>query len=52
MIAEVFTLEESFRQFIDQLHHPGELDFEVPTSLEQILRDYQKQGFKWMKTLA
>lgn len=50
--SEVFTPEESFRQFIDQLLHPETLDFDVPPSLERILRDYQKQGFKWMKQLA
>lgn len=50
--SEVFTPEESFRQFIDQLLHPATLDFDVPPSLQGILRDYQKQGFKWMKQLA
>lgn len=50
--SEVFTPEESFRQFIDQLLHPETLDFDVPSSLQGILRDYQKQGFKWMKQLA
>ena len=50
--SEVFTPEESFRQFIDQLLHPETLDFDIPPSLQGILRDYQKQGFKWMKQLA
>lgn len=50
--SEVFTPEESFRQFINQLLHPETLDFDVPSSLQGILRDYQKQGFKWMKQLA
>ncbi|MBN8209395.1 DEAD/DEAH box helicase [Bacillus sp. NTK071] len=50
--SEVFTPEESFRQFLDQLLHPGKLDFEVPAELDHVLRDYQKRGFKWMKTLA
>lgn len=50
--SEVFTAEKSFRQFLDHLLHPGKLDFEVPAELDPILRDYQKQGYKWMKTLA
>ncbi|WP_332645884.1 DEAD/DEAH box helicase [Lysinibacillus sp. 54212] len=50
--SEVFTPEESFRQFVSGLMHPERLDFEVPPSLEGILRDYQKQGFQWMKGLA
>ncbi len=50
-ISDAFKLEESFRQFLDHLHHPGKLEFEVPTSLDPILKEYQKHGFKWMKTL-
>ncbi|MCM3791578.1 DEAD/DEAH box helicase [Domibacillus indicus] len=48
----VFTLEKSFRQFLETIRHPGSLEFEAPESLESILYDYQKQGYKWMKTLA
>ncbi|MEH7109087.1 DEAD/DEAH box helicase [Bacillus sp. JJ1764] len=51
-LDDMFKLEESFVQFLDHLRHPGRLDFEVPKSLEPILKEYQKQGFKWMKTLA
>ncbi|MCT8136868.1 SNF2 helicase associated domain-containing protein [Anaerobacillus sp. CMMVII] len=49
---QTFTFEESFREFIDRLRNPGSLQFPLPKSLEPILRDYQKQGFTWMKTLA
>jgi len=48
----VFLLEKSFRQFLETIRHPGSLEFEVPKSLESILYDYQKNGYKWMKTLA
>ncbi|MFL6561822.1 MAG: SNF2 helicase associated domain-containing protein, partial [Bacillus sp. (in: firmicutes)] len=51
-ISDAFKLEESFRQFLDHLHNPSGLEFEVPPSLEPILKDYQKHGFKWMKSLA
>lgn len=50
--SEVFSPEESFRQFSDQLLHPEKLVFDVPKNLEHVLRDYQKQGYKWMKLLA
>ena len=50
--SDAFKLEESFRQFLDHLHNPEQLEFEVPRNLEPILKDYQKRGFKWMKTLA
>ena len=26
-------------------------DFEVPESLDKVLREYQKRGFLWIKTL-
>ncbi|WP_064094441.1 DEAD/DEAH box helicase [Rossellomorea aquimaris] len=50
--GNIFELEKSFREFFDHLQNPDQLDFPVPESLESILRDYQKQGYKWMKTLA
>ncbi|MDQ0219769.1 helicase SNF [Peribacillus cavernae] len=50
--SNAFTLEESFRQFLENIRNPGSLEFEVPKSVEPILRDYQKRGYKWMKTLA
>jgi SNF2 family DNA or RNA helicase len=50
--GNTFTLEESFLKFLENIRNPDNLEFEVPESLESILRDYQKHGFKWMKTLA
>ncbi|WP_066070489.1 DEAD/DEAH box helicase [Neobacillus soli] len=51
-VGDAYKLEESFRQLMDHLRNPGRLEFEVPMSLDPILKDYQKIGFKWMKTLA
>lgn len=50
--STVFRMEESFRQFLETLSNPERLSFEVPVSLDSILRDYQKHGYRWMKTLA
>jgi SNF2 family DNA or RNA helicase len=47
-----FKLEESFRQFLESITNPDNMAFEIPKSLDPIIRDYQKNGFKWMKTLA
>lgn len=49
---DVFTLEASFRQLMDSLRYPDRLTFEVPQHLAPVLRDYQKDGFRWMKSLA
>lgn len=50
--SEIFEAEESFKQFTGQLLHPESLTFEVPESLQPILRDYQKHGFNWLKLLS
>lgn len=47
-----FTLEESFRQFLDTIYNPNSMQFEVPNLVARILRDYQVHGYKWLKTLA
>ncbi|MEH7275706.1 DEAD/DEAH box helicase [Neobacillus vireti] len=49
---DTFTLEESFRQFLETIGNPGRMEFEVPELLAPVLRDYQVHGYKWMKTLA
>ncbi len=51
-ISDTFELEQSFRQFLDTLHNPDRIEFEVPEGLKSVLKDYQRFGFKWMKTLA
>lgn len=43
---------KAFRQLMEHLKHPDSLEFDVPEELSPILRDYQKYGFQWMKTLA
>lgn len=50
--SQTFTQEDSFRQFLETIRNPGKIEFEVPMSVKPILRDYQVQGYKWMKTLA
>jgi superfamily II DNA or RNA helicase len=45
-------LGKSFRRLLENMRNPDNLDFLVPDSLAPILRDYQKYGFQWLKTLA
>lgn len=45
-------LGKSFRRLLENIRNPDSLDFPVPDSLAPILRDYQKYGFQWLKTLA
>ncbi len=50
--SPIFEAEESFNDFMEILRNPDMLECSVPESLSSTLRDYQIQGFKWMKTLA
>ncbi|WP_404450637.1 DEAD/DEAH box helicase [Virgibacillus necropolis] len=50
--SNVFSLEESFPQFLEDIRNPDSLEFMVPKNLDSILRDYQKDGYIWMKKLA
>lgn len=43
---------KAFKQLVQSILEPQDGEFEIPTELQQILRDYQKTGFKWLKTLA
>ncbi|NOU94295.1 helicase SNF [Paenibacillus sp. LMG 31456] len=45
-------LGKSYRRLLENMRNPDNLDFVVPESLTSVLRDYQKYGFQWMKTLA
>ncbi|WP_079508572.1 DEAD/DEAH box helicase [Mesobacillus jeotgali] len=48
----VFIEEESFREFLEEMTSPDKTKFGIPEKLKPILRDYQKQGYQWLKTLA
>ncbi|MFX3632699.1 MAG: SNF2 helicase associated domain-containing protein [Candidatus Pristimantibacillus sp.] len=50
--SNTIKLGKSFRQLLDNMRNPDNLDFNIPSSIEPILRDYQKYGFGWFKTLA
>ncbi|MBD8032147.1 DEAD/DEAH box helicase [Solibacillus merdavium] len=50
--STIFEAEQSFKEFTGQLLNPASLTFEVPASLQSILRDYQKHGYNWLKLLS
>lgn len=45
-------LGKSFRQLLANLSNPDHLDFNIPAEPGDMMRDYQKYGFQWMKTLS
>lgn len=43
---------KSFRRMLDDMRNPDNLEFPVPERLDTVLRDYQKYGYQWLRTLA
>lgn len=43
---------KAFKQLVQSILEPQDGEFEIPSELQHVLRDYQKTGFKWLKTLA
>lgn len=42
---------KAFKELIRHMKTVEDNDFEVPESLDNVLREYQKRGFLWLKTL-
>ena len=42
----------AFKQLVQNITEPQDMEFEVPEVFQGVLRGYQKTGFKWLKTLA
>lgn len=51
-VNPIFMLETSFKQFLEEISHPNQLNFKVPERVVPYIRNYQIAGFKWMKSLA
>jgi len=47
-----FRRHRSYRELVSKIREIDETEFELPAELEPVLRDYQKRGFAWLKTLA
>ena len=45
------TRDQQFRTIIKNMKSVKEADFEVPSALDKVMRNYQKTGFRWMRTL-
>ncbi len=43
--------DQTFREMVKNFKTISDADYEVPASLKRTLRSYQKNGFKWLKTL-
>lgn len=43
---------QDFVDLIEGILSPGEIEYEVPDSIQADLRPYQKVGYQWLRTLA
>ncbi|GMQ58570.1 DEAD/DEAH box helicase [Vallitalea sediminicola] len=48
----IFNRNEGFNQLVKNVIKPIDMEFTPPKNLQNILRDYQKFGFMWLKSLA
>lgn len=42
----------AFKEFVQNIREPEDMEFKLPEGLMASLREYQKFGFKWLKTLS
>lgn len=42
----------NFSRMVQSIKEPGNMDFEIPEKLKNVLRGYQKVGYKWLKALS
>lgn len=47
-----FERNKAFKDLVHDIQEPSETEFQIPETLKGILRNYQKLGFKWLKTLS
>lgn len=46
-----YSKSREYRRLLTRMKSVEDGDFEVPNKLEAVLRNYQKEGFLWLKTL-
>ncbi len=49
---QTVKLGKTLRRLLDDIRHPDSLSFPVPEQLDNVLRDYQRYGYQWLRTLA
>lgn len=47
-----FRRDRSFRDLVTSILEADDAEYPLPQELDSVLRDYQKRGYKWLKTLA
>ncbi|MGF7186223.1 superfamily II DNA or RNA helicase [Desulfitispora alkaliphila] len=51
-LASSFQREAAFQELLDKVKNPAKESIFIPEPMDSVMREYQKQGFRWLKTLA
>lgn len=43
--------DSAFKEFVQNITEPQDMTFPIPKTMRRLLRDYQRFGFKWLKTM-
>ncbi len=43
--------DSAFKEFVQNITEPQDMTFPIPKTMKGLLRDYQRFGFKWLKTM-
>lgn len=47
-----YDRDTGFKQIVRDIRNVSDADYHIPQSLHHILRNYQKTGYRWMRTIA
>lgn len=47
-----YDRDAAFKRIIRDVRNVSDADYQIPKSLHSILRNYQKTGYRWMRTIA
>lgn len=47
-----FRRDRSFKDLVLKIQEAADTEYPLPAGLDTVLRDYQKRGFHWLKTLS
>lgn len=47
-----YDRDGAFKQIIRDMRDVSDADYEIPKSLRHVLRNYQKTGYRWLRTIA
>ncbi|MEG2672874.1 MAG: DEAD/DEAH box helicase [Ruthenibacterium sp.] len=47
-----YDRDGAFKQIVRDMRDVSDADYEIPESLRPVLRNYQKTGYRWLRTIA